>query len=368
MTEEECIKVLREIDFFSSLADRELAAVAAAGEEFVCEPGEILIAEGDEGDAFFILLRGKLTVYKGKRLLSEITAIDYVGEMAIIEDQPRCATVKVCEKSRLLKIPAGFFQRFLADNPRSLLAIIKTLSRRVRQDNEIIAHEFEQMSILIHDMKNLLSLFLLLDNFPVEQGSIQEKNIRFMKMARGHIVSLVEQALANVKKLVTPDGVRRNSLQMLIDEMKEADFITHPDLRDKTIIVNLAPDLPEFVFSKLQIRRLLLNLLINAAQASDYGAAIKLSAFVTHGHVVIEVEDQGGGITDAAASKIFDPHYTTKANGNGLGLPSCKQIVENKYGGSISFSSKPEQGTVFTVSLPVFASDQAVYPEQTARN
>jgi signal transduction histidine kinase len=367
MTEAECRRILQQIDIFTPLADRELEVVAAAGEEFFCEPGEILLAEGEQGDALFILLQGRLAVYKGKRILAEITPVDYVGEMAIIEDEPRCATVKVCEKSRLLKIPALYFRRFLADNPQSLLSIIKILGRRVRLDNELIAREFEQMSILIHDMKNLLSLFLLLDNFPAEKGSTQEKNIRFMKMARSHIASLVEQALANSRKLVAPEGFGGNSLQAVIDEMREADFVTHPDLRDKKIMVNLAPDLPEFSFSKLHIRRVLLNLLINAAQASGYGAEIRLSAGVDQGHVVIKVADQGGGIADAVARKIFEPHYTTKADGNGLGLPSCRQIVENRYGGTISFCSKPEQGTVFTVSLPVFAADRPASPPPAAR-
>jgi len=367
MTEEDRIKVLQQIDLFSSFTRAELESFARSIEEVCCQPGDVLLGEGTEGDEFFVLLQGNLVVYKGKRILSEITPVDYVGEMAIIEQKPRSATVKAGGQSLLLRVPASLYQEFLRNNPRALLSIMKILSRRLRQDNEIIAHEFEQINILVHDMKNLLSLFLFLDNFPVEKGSSQEKYVRYMKMARNHIAALVEQALANVKKLVVPEGFVRNSLPELIGEMRESDFVTHPDLLDKRIIVRLADDLPEFCFSKLQIRLVLLNLLINAAQASGHGAEIELSASVVDDHAVIEVKDHGSGIAATVAEKIFDAHFTTKVTGSGLGLLSCKQIVEKKHGGSITFASKPDEGTTFTVSLPLCGTGPAVPLQRAAQ-
>lgn len=364
MNGEERIRVLQGVDLFSSFTRTDIEFFASRTEEVHCQPGDILLGEGTAGEDFYVLLQGKLAVYKGKRFLSEIIPIDYVGEMAIIEDKPRSATVKASAPSLLLRIPAPLFQRFLVNNPQALLSIMKILSCRLRKDNEVIAHEFEQINILVHDMKNLLSLFLLLDDFPVEKGSSQEKYIRHMKMARNHIAALVEQALANVKKLVVPEGFVRNSLPELIGEMRESDFVTQPDLQDKCIIVRLEDDLPEFCFSKLQIRLVLLNLLINAAEASSYGAEIELAAHVSGGHLVIEVQDHGEGIAEAVAGKIFDAHFTTKATGNGLGLLSCKQIVEKKHGGSISFVSRPDKGTIFTVALPLCGAGPAVPLQQ----
>jgi signal transduction histidine kinase len=367
MKGEDRIRVLQGVDLFSSFTRADLEFFAFRTEEVHCQPGDILLGEGTEGEDFFVLLRGKLAVYKGKRILSEITPIDYVGEMAIIEDKPRSATVKASAPSLLLRIPGPLFQGFLLNNPQALLSIMKILSCRLRQDNEVIAHEFEQINILVHDMKNLLSLFLFLDNFPVEKGSSQEKYVRYMKMARNHIAALVEQALANVKKLVVPEGFVLNSLPELIDEMRESDFVTHPDLQDKCIIVRLEDDLPEFCFSKLQIRLVLLNLLINAAQASSSGAEIELAAHVAEDHVVIEVKDHGEGIAATVADKVFDAHFTTKATGNGLGLLSCKEVVEKKHGGSIAFVSRPDEGTIFTVSLPLCGAGPAVPLQEAAQ-
>jgi len=96
-----------------------------------------------------------------------------------------------------------------------------------------------------------------------------------------------------------------------------------------------------------------LNLLVNAAQASRPGAEIALVVQGGEDQAVIKVKDSGCGIPEATAGKIFDSHFTTKEKGSGLGLVSCRQIVEKDYGGTISFVSDPLQGTVFTVSLPL---------------
>ena len=295
MKGEDRIRVLQQVDLFSAFSTDDLHKVAFTMNEVTCQTGEVLIGEGEEGEDFYILLQGRLVVSKGKRILSEIEPVDYVGEMAIIEEKPRSATVKAKEPSLLLKVPAPLYRQYLMNRPEALLSIMEILSRRLRQNNEMIAREFEQINILVHDMKNLLSLFLFLDDFPVEKGSSQEKYVRYMKMARNHITALVEQALANVKNLVVPEGFARNSLAELINDMRESDFVTHPELQDKRITVSVADDLPEFCFSKLQIRLVLLNLLINAAQASGTGARIELIARLDHGQVIIEVKDHGHG-------------------------------------------------------------------------
>ncbi len=354
MNEGDRVKVLQEVDLFSSFSEVDLVKLAQNIEEVVCAPGEILFEEGQQGHYFYVLLAGELSVVKGKRILSTIFPVGYVGEMGIIESKPRSATVKAKCNSHLLQISADLFQKYLLEKPRAMMAIMKILSQRVRSDNEVIVREFEQTNILVHDMRNLLSLFLFLDSFPVEKGSTQEKHIKFMKTARRHLGSLVDQALANVKNLVVPEtnGVD-NSLVDLIDEMTESDFVVHPDLKDKSVVVTHKSDIQPFQFSKLQIRRVLMNLLINAGQASAAGEVISIASDKQGQHAVISITDYGSGISDTERETIFDLYYTSKPNGNGLGLASCKQIVETEHGGSLSFNSTPGKGTVFTINLPL---------------
>lgn len=349
----ERIKALKSLDLFATFTTDELFQVADKTEEVFCHPEEILLEEGTVSDEFFVLLEGRLSVHKGKRILSELVAVDYVGEMAIIDAKPRSATVRVQEESVLLRVPAVLFQEYFVKKPSSLLEIMKILSKRIRLDNEVIVREFEQTNILVHDMRNLLSLFLFLDNFKTEKGSVQEKHISFMKTARKHLSSLVEQALANVKHLVIPESRTRNLLQDLLHEMAESDFVIHPDLTGFEFSIREEDELPEFNFSRPQIRRVLLNLVVNAAQASEPGDEITLSLAQLGDKAVIEVKDHGSGIKDDVAEKVFDLHFTTKRQGNGLGLASCRQIVEENHGGSLSFAANADGGTTFRISLPM---------------
>ncbi|MCB2181106.1 MAG: sensor histidine kinase [Desulfobulbaceae bacterium] len=353
MTTDECVEALSKVDLFAHFTKAEIENFVLNAEEICCAPGEVLIEEGTVAEDFFILLSGKLSVFKGKRILSELTAVDCVGEMAIIESRPRSATVKAFEKSSLLRISSESFQEFLLQRKDSLFSLMKILSHRIRMDNEVIAHDFEQTSILVHDMRNLLSLFLLLDKFEMEKGSVQDKHIRIMKTARGHLARLANLCLANVKKNVIPENYGLNSLPSLLMEMAESDCITHPDLCDKKITIKETSPLPEFQFSKLQIRRVLLNLLINASQASASGGSIEVVVERQDGSAVVQIKDHGSGVSDSIGARIFDSYYTTKPQGNGLGLSSCKQIVEQNHGGCLSFAANPSGGTIFTVSLPL---------------
>jgi len=72
-----------------------------------------------------------------------------------------------------------------------------------------------------------------------------------------------------------------------------------------------------------------------------------------NGQAEVQIEDQGCGIPEDLAEKIFEPHYTTKENGNGLGLSSCRQIIEERHGGTLTFRSSPGLGTTFIFTLPL---------------
>ena len=102
-----------------------------------------------------------------------------------------------------------------------------------------------------------------------------------------------------------------------------------------------------------QLRQVLMNLLTNAAQAIDREGIITVRAksVAEEDATLIEVEDNGRGIERDALGKIFDPLYTSKTTGTGLGLSLCKQIIEN-HQGSITVRSRPGCGTTVTLALP----------------
>ncbi len=114
--------------------------------------------------------------------------------------------------------------------------------------------------------------------------------------------------------------------------------------------------IPQFSCSPSQINQVILNLLVNAAQATrdGEGTITVRTGMRDAEHVALEVADNGSGIPAEVLPKIFDPFFTTKAvgKGTGLGLSICYKIVEN-HGGKFEVQSTPGLGTRFTVVLPI---------------
>jgi two-component system nitrogen regulation sensor histidine kinase NtrY len=114
--------------------------------------------------------------------------------------------------------------------------------------------------------------------------------------------------------------------------------------------VDLAPDAPEVEVDADQIKRVLLNVINNALEAmAQTGGELRLRTAREDGGVAIRVDDDGPGVEDV--ERIFEPHYTTKVKGLGLGLAIARQIVE-EHGGTIRAKSVPGKGTSVRIHLP----------------
>jgi signal transduction histidine kinase len=135
---------------------------------------------------------------------------------------------------------------------------------------------------------------------------------------------------------------------------------------------DLDADLPYFVCQPAEINQLLLNLVVNAADAvaekvsagSRELGTILIRTRVADEHVVIEVHDTGCGIAEDIRERIFDPFFTTKAAGKGagMGLAMCYNIVVNVHGGNIVVESSPGVGSIFRVTLPLRVAENSLIP------
>jgi signal transduction histidine kinase len=111
------------------------------------------------------------------------------------------------------------------------------------------------------------------------------------------------------------------------------------------------PDLPRVECDPEQLEQVLLNLMINATEASPNDEAVTLSAATQDGNVAIQVIDHGYGVVPAHIDRLFDPFFTTKEHGTGLGLPVAHQIM-TQMGGTLSAQRNPGKGMTFSVLLP----------------
>src|SRR5205807_2698360 len=121
--------------------------------------------------------------------------------------------------------------------------------------------------------------------------------------------------------------------------------------KGRGISAQVPADLPPLVGVRDQLVQVFLNLILNAIDATENGGQITISAKALNGIIRVQIRDNGCGIAPADAKRIFEPYFTTKRHGTGLGLFVTRKLAE-EHGGSVAFESKPAEGTIFWVQLP----------------
>ena len=124
-----------------------------------------------------------------------------------------------------------------------------------------------------------------------------------------------------------------------------------PQPENIDLVKHIDDNLPMVTVDADQIRQVFINIILNAQQAMSEGGHLDIRTRSKEKYVEVEFTDTGSGIPESVMNKIFDPLFTTKAKGIGLGLSVCKSILE-KHGGGIWVESEAGRGTTFTISLP----------------
>ena len=118
------------------------------------------------------------------------------------------------------------------------------------------------------------------------------------------------------------------------------------------IRVRIRGDDPAVPVDRAQMHVVFLNLLLNAAQAMGLEGEIDVGIAAAHGECKVTVADRGSGIAPALCETVFQPFFTTKSRGAGLGLATARRIVES-HGGSLTARPRDGGGTALTVVLPL---------------
>ncbi|MEO8945481.1 MAG: ATP-binding protein [Gemmatimonadaceae bacterium] len=178
-------------------------------------------------------------------------------------------------------------------------------------------------------------------------------------------VKIIESEVQRCKRIIDglldfsrPRAQERQSVQVN-SVVERALFLLkhHARFKQLTVQAELGTELPSVHASSEQLIQVMIALLMNAADAMpQYGRVLIRTRSAPRGarHVVIEVQDEGSGMTRNEVARIFEPFYTTKepGRGTGLGLAICHGIVAD-HGGRIEVSSEPGKGTRFTILLPM---------------
>ncbi|WP_167590509.1 ATP-binding protein [Oceanidesulfovibrio indonesiensis] len=264
------------------------------------------------------------------------------------------------EKERTLLVSASAVTTASGGNAGCVLILrdvseLKRLEEQVRRQEKLAA--VGQLAAgVAHEIRNPLSS---IKGFAVHLGS------RFPKdspdaLAAQTLVAETDRLNRVVTELIEyarpteasrtptdPGAVIDHTMRLLRQEAADAGVTMHFEPCGELPKVDIDPD---------RVSQALLNLCLNAIQAMDEGGRLTVRACVMDGALEIEVEDTGPGIDPDVYEQIFDPYYTTKPRGQGLGLAVVRKVAE-AHGGRVDIHSTPDAGSRFTLVLPTTRSE-----------
>ncbi|MBO0800442.1 MAG: HAMP domain-containing protein, partial [Blastocatellia bacterium] len=248
------------------------------------------------------------------------------------------------------------------DETRVLAEAFNRMASRLR---EMIRKEGEQKqfesfarlsSVMTHDLKNqILSLSLLVSNMErkFDREGFKEDAMRTLSDSVNNLENLV--AKLSDPRTPTKRIREKSNLTHLVERVIQR-TVAQASNRYQ-VSVQLKPEVYATVDGRA-IERVIENLVINALEAMPDGGSLSVTTQTNNGYAVIIVADSGKGMTDEfMRERLFHPFATTKKKGIGLGLYSCRDIIE-QHGGQIEVASKVNAGTEFKIILPVLTEEQ----------
>ena len=378
---------LRNVPFFSTLSDEEIRHIMKYCRETEFSAGSVIFNEGDRADRFYIIMSGEVEVWKDYQSPeSDILAVHgegkLFGEMALVDDLPRSATVISRSDTRMLYINEVEFQRLLEENARIALAIVRSLSAMVRKSNETFLEDLRERNIklqraydqlkeaqaelirnerlstlgkfssmILHDIRNPISVIRAFADL-LKSYTTDEKQLKYVDNIRFETQRLNQ--LAN--ELL---DYSRGEIRLDIEAIDIPEFIEEVceyakrrmTLRNITIECKAGYE-GRAMMDRQRIYRVMSNLVENSRKALKNEGKCVISVEPVNGYLSFSVEDTGVGIEKDALEKIFEPFYSAAEGGTGLGLAIVKSTVE-AHGGDIDISSTPGEGTRVTFTIPL---------------
>ena len=265
----------------------------------------------------------------------------------------------------------------LNDRLQDTVAHLEELQAQLEQQNEELEYKVKEKTEqalkserlatigelsarIAHDLRNPLSILkstVEVMRIDLEPTASERTTKSFARLERA--ISRISYQVEDVLDYLKPANlcVTKHSLLHILQD--SIDRIDIPD--------NITIKIPKNDYSILcdneKIETIFVNLVSNSMQTiEDNEGRIAIDFTQEDNSVIIKVSDNGPGIPENFIGKIFDPLFTTRQIGTGLGLPSCKNIAE-RHGGSMSVSSKENQGAIFTITLPIKSEFESVGKE-----
>ncbi|MFP4267355.1 MAG: ATP-binding protein [Spirochaetaceae bacterium] len=379
---------LRNIPFFKNLSDDDIRQIMKYCRETEYTSGNIVFNEGDRADRFYIVMSGEVEVWKDyESSEADMLAVHgegkLFGEMALVDDLPRSATVVSRTDTRMLFINDEEFQRLLEENSHIALSIVRSLSAMVRKSNETFLEDlrernlrlqraYDQLkeaqaellrnerlgtlgkfsSMILHDIRNPLSVIRAFADLLKSSGNLQDKEKKYVDNIRFETQNLNQ--LANELLDYSRGEIRLDIEAIAIPAlMEEVCEFARRRMSLRNIEIECTTDYDgRAMIDRQRIYRVLTNLIENSRKALKSEGKCTVSVTKKGKMLAFSVEDTGIGIEPKVLERIYEPFYSASKGGTGLGLAIVKSTIE-AHGGDIDISSTPGEGTRVTFSIPL---------------
>jgi signal transduction histidine kinase len=348
-------------------------------------PGTILCRENVVEDRFYMILEGEAEVTKSinnsqVRVLKTLSPGDFFGEMALIHNAPRAATVTVITPLTTLELDKASFNRALHNSSSIAMAMVSEISNRLRQNDQMAVDDLRmRASELAHAYQKLAEQELARREFltsvahelrtPLMVASGYLQMLQKGMMSGDQLTAGIETVARNVQQInaLVNDILFLQEMELVLPDFQAVDmnevarlvvdrYAEKAKKRDINLRLQRSPGLPPVSGDAKSLERALMALVDNAIKFSPRGGDVEIRLGGADGKVLVAVEDHGIGIPKENWSRVFDRFYHLDRSGDdlfggiGLGLAITRQVIE-QHQGSLGFISEPGKGSTFTLSL-----------------
>lgn len=250
-------------------------------------------------------------------------------------------------------------QLLIESRQRAEQALMKTQAELAHLSRVLTMGELT--ASIAHEIRQPLTAVVIHGDTGLECLSAKPPNLEEARLAFERVISdgtRAGEVLGRIRALFKKEALAKDWVNMneIISELTT--LLKEEAISQKvTLRIDLADDLPHVHGERVQLLQVVLNLIINALDAvSQVTVAPKqvriFSERRSAAEILIGIEDNGVGLNTELAERVFDPFYTTKPEGIGMGLPISRSIVES-HGGRLWAAARPPRGAVFQFTLPV---------------
>ncbi len=216
VSESERLAVLRAVSIFAETPEGALPKLAGLLHPLLYHPGETVFNKGDKGDSLYIIRRGRVRVHEGEMTLNYLGVSDVFGEMALLDVEPRLASITCVEETHVLRLAQDDFYEIMANHPEVARGVIRVLNRRLRARVRDMAQDFEYTQ----QMARLSSAAIAL-----ETGNYDRRSLESVTQRSDDLGQLARTFQRMADEIVAREQRLREQVQELqiqIDEVKKA--------------------------------------------------------------------------------------------------------------------------------------------------